>query len=63
MVGSDAKAQKAASAMRKGNCIIQLGSRGCSKPPADSRQNSGGVKGQSPRKSQEHYILFNLKRG
>ena len=45
MVGSNEKEQKVANAVRKGRCIIQLGSRGCCKPPADSRQNSGGVQG------------------
>ena len=45
MAGSNEKARKAASAMRKGLCIIQLGSRGCCKPPVDSRQNCDGVQG------------------
>ena len=45
MVGLNEKAQKAASGMRKGHCIIQSRSKGCWKPPADSKQNSGGIQG------------------
>ena len=41
----------------------QQGSRGCCKTPADSRQNTGGDQGESPRKSQDHYILCKVKRG
>ena len=43
MVGFNENAQKAANAMRKGHCIIQLGSSGCCNAPADSRQKSDGV--------------------
>ena len=45
MVGLNGKAQKAASATRKGHCIIQSRSKGCWKLPADSKQNSSGVQG------------------
>ena len=61
MVGLTEKVQRAANAMRKGHCIIHLWSRGYCKPPADSRQNSGGVKGQSPRKPQDPYIYETRK--
>ena len=66
MVGLNEKAQKKANALRKGQCIIQLGSRGCCEIPADSRQNSGGVREGRGAKSSEaprSYILCNLKRG
>ena len=43
MVGLNGKAQKPANTMRKGHCIVQLRSKGCWEPPADSRQYSGGV--------------------
>ena len=48
MVESNEKAQKAANAIRKSHYIIQLGSRRCCEPPADSRQTSGGVQGAKP---------------
>ena len=55
------KAHKAANAMRKGHCIIQLGSSGCGNVPADSRQNSNGVQGAKPLEAQDPYILVKLK--
>ena len=59
MVGSNEKAQKAANAMRKGHCIIRLRFRECCKPPADSRQNSGGVQGAKPLEAPRspHFML------